>query len=66
VSVKLWVCCTWFYILTRIGHSFWTGNVSHLIGLVLIFFSSELIETSQKNSNANNKVTLRLDGNCKA
>jgi len=36
-----------FYILTRIGHSFWTGNVSHLMGLVVIFFSSDLVETSQ-------------------
>jgi len=33
--------------LTRIGHSFWTGNVSHAMGLVLIFLSSDLVETSQ-------------------
>ena len=36
-----------FYILTRIGHSFWTGNVSHLIGVSCNLFSSELFETSQ-------------------
>ena len=36
-----------FYILTRIGHSFWTGNVSRAMGLVLIFLSSDLVETSQ-------------------